>query len=136
MYSHNIGGAGMKPIIILEDNERARLEELSSRFESVARRRRKMDPETKKTMLERASFDLAIFGRHMISKYGSDAFPTVMQIAEFLRDAKNGAPKYIDIALCPLPPEKRVPFIPAEYIKRDCAHSAREVSNLALSSFE
>lgn len=120
----------------LQPEELQRLDELSERFRSVAKRRHKLEPETRKILLERAALDLSVFAVRLVQRYGSDSFPTVQKIADFLRNPMNGAPKYIDIALCPQPPEKRVPFVPAEYIKRHCAAEAKNISQQALASFE
>lgn len=121
---------------MLDTTENQRLEDLLGRFKSVAKRRHAIDTDNRRILLERAAYDVGVFAAHMVRKYGSGAFPAVIEIADFLRNNERGAPKYIDIALCPLPPEKRVPFVPAEYIKRSCAQEAQRASAIALASFE
>ncbi len=118
----------------MDKSESDRLEELKGRFRSVAKRRHDLSLETRADLIGRAMYDLVIFAKNIVRQRGAEGFTTVQEICEFLRHP-DGAPRQIDIALCPLPPHRRVPFVPAEYMKRDCIKHAHEITGLALDSF-
>jgi hypothetical protein len=121
---------------ILTPQEYERLTELSRNFQSVAKRRRKLDDHTKKTMLECATHDLLLFSSRLIRVYEARSFPVITEIVDFMKDWQAGAPKYIDISLRRLPPEIRLPYVPAEHAIRNCRITADTILYEALRTFD
>ncbi|MFN3701486.1 MAG: hypothetical protein ACK4VI_08200 [Alphaproteobacteria bacterium] len=87
-------------------------------------------------MIESAIDDLRFFSENLIRVYEARSFPVIAEIIEFMKDRQAGAPQYIDISLRRLPPEIRLPYVPAEHVIRDCRVKADTILSEALRIFD
>ena len=117
---------------MLNDDDQKRFDALKDRFESVVKKRRKWDLETRRSVVDRLLTDFAQFAGGLIDRHGPDALPAVFKLASYLEDEAEGALLMIEKALNPRPPEFRVPLIPAERLKRSCKGQANTIRNRAL----
>lgn len=112
-----------------------RFVELQERFEFVARKRRKWDYPTRLSLVQQSLQDMVFFAENLIRLHGSVAFPAVDHVAKFLEDRERGAPRLVEVTLSSVPTKLGVPFIPAEYVARQCVNEARAVRRAAINSF-
>ena len=110
----------------LDEYDQCRLFELKDRFRQIANNRWNMNLGQRVAMLDRASFDLALFAHGLLYRHGAEAMPAVRDVLNFLTD-KDGAPKLVEIALRPRPAEERLSFVPAEAVKRGCRERAGDI---------
>lgn len=108
--------------------------ELSDRFKTVAKRRKKLDFNTREDLLDRAIFDQKLFAKSLTRLHGSTAYNAINAIANFLADDPDGARKMIDKALSPRP--AHIPSIPAEHLKRKCQQAAAEMRSEVIAAFD
>ncbi len=71
-------------------NERERCNKIRERFNTLVGRRKKIDIETRKQLLEQLLYDYMLFVRRVIDQHGSTAFPVIAEFIDYLDQRDEG----------------------------------------------